>query len=223
MPLINYISTYANVFCLDMPGFGESEEFKNPWSLDEYVDFIINFINDLKIKELTVIGHSNGGRVAIKLANRKNLEFKINKIILMGSAGVIHKKSLIKKVKIYFCKFCKKILEISLIDKIFPNLLLNLKKAFGSEDYRNASPVLRESLVKLVNEDLTPFLPYINISTLLIWGENDKATPLIDGKIMEKYIPNSGLVSIRNGSHYIFLDNPCYVNNIIYSFLYGGE
>ena len=44
MSLINSISTYSTVYCLDMPGFGDSQEPNTSWNLDNYVTFVINFI-----------------------------------------------------------------------------------------------------------------------------------------------------------------------------------
>ncbi len=218
--LINSISSYSCVYCLDMPGFGKSAELKNSWNVDDYVSFIINFIKDQNIKELDLIGHSNGGRIIIKLMSKK-LDFKVNKIILIGSAGIVHKKSISKKIKIKIYKICKKILKIKLINFIFPNLLLKLKNNFGSEDYRNASPIMRETLVKLVNEDLREFLPNIKVPTLLIWGANDTETPISGAEIMEKLIPDAGLIKVENCSHYVFLEQPYYVNKIIDTFLNG--
>jgi pimeloyl-ACP methyl ester carboxylesterase len=67
------------------------------------------------------------------------------------------------------------------------------------------------------------FLPNINVPTLLIWGELDTATPISDGETMEKFIPDVGLIRIKNCSHYVFLEEPAYVNKIIYTFLNGGN
>ena len=223
MSLINSISTYSTVYCLDMPGFGESDEPKDSWNVDDYVEFVINFIEAQNIKELDLIGHSNGGRIIIKLMNYKNLNFKVNKIILIGSAGIVNKKTLSQKLKIKTYKFCKKILEFKPINKLFPSSILKLKNKFGSADYRNASPVMRETLVKLVNTDLKECLPNINVPTLLIWGANDTATPISDAEIMEKLIPDAGLVKIENCSHYVFLESAAYVNKIISTFLNGGN
>ena len=221
--LINSICEYASVYCLDMPGFGSSEEPSKSFNVDDYVSFIIDFIEAQNIEELDLIGHSNGGRIIIKLMNNKNVKFKVNKIILIGSAGIVHKKTLLQKIKIKTFKICKKILQIKIMQDIFPNLLLRFKNSFGSEDYRNASPIMKETLVKLVNEDVREFLPKINIPTLLIWGENDTATPIEDGEIMEKLILDAGLVKIKNASHYVFLEQPYYVNKIIYTFLNGEK
>lgn len=218
MTLINEISRYACVYCLDMPGFGESDEPDNSWNVDNYVSFITSFIKKQNIKELDLIGHSNGGRIIIKLMNSQKLDFKVNKIILMGCAGIIHKKTLVQKLKIKTFKLCRKILEFEPINRIRPNLLIKLKNSFGSEDYKNASPVMKETLVKLVNEDIKNFLPNINVPTLLIWGELDAATPISDGEIMERLIQDSGLIRVKNCSHYVFLEKPTYVNKIIYTF-----
>lgn len=222
MPLINSISNYANIYCLDMPGFGNSEEPDTYWNLDNYVDFIIDFIKSQNIQDLDLIGHSNGGRIIIKLMNRIDLNFNVNKIILIGSAGIVHKKSQSKKFKIKIFKLGKKIVEIKPIKTMFPNLLSKLQNKFGSEDYKNASPVMKKTLVNLINEDLRELLPNIKVPTLLIWGENDTETPLQDGELMEKLIPDSGLVKIKNCTHYVFLEQTAYVNSIISTFLNGG-
>ena len=204
-----------------MPGCGDSEEPKTGWDLDKYISFIIKFIEKLNIKELDLIGHSNGGKIIIKLMSNKNLNFKVGKIILIGSAGVVHKKSFKQMLKIKLYKILKKILQLKLIQKFFPNLIINLKNHMGSEDYRNATPIMRDTLVKLVNTDVTEYLKDINRPTLLIWGEQDTATPIGDGEIMEKLIPDAGLVRIPNCSHYVFIEQAQYVNKIIYTFLNG--
>ena len=223
MPIINSLSTYNTVYCLDMPGFGESEEPNTSWNLDDYVTFVIDFIKSQNINELSLIGHSNGGRIIIKLMNEKNLSFKVNKIILIGSAGIVHEKNLYQNSKVKLAKIGKNILELKPIKKIFPNLIMKLKNNFGSEDYKNASPIMKGTLVQLINYDLREFLSNINVPTLLIWGSNDTATPISDGKLMEKLIPDAGLIRIENCSHYVFLEQPGYVNKIINTFLNGGN
>lgn len=221
--LINSISKYSTVICLDMPGFGESEEPSKSWNLDDYISFIIQFIESQEIKELDLIGHSNGGRIIIKLMSQQNMNFKIKKIILIGSAGIVHPKTTNQKIRIRVFKICKNFAKIKLINKLFPDLLDRVKSFFGSEDYRDASPIMRETMVKLINEDVSMFLPNINVPTLLIWGENDTATPITDAELMEKMIPDSGLVKVKGCSHYVFLENPGFVNLVIENFLTGGN
>ena len=85
-----------------------------------------------------------------------------------------------------------------------------------------ASPLMKQVLVKTVNEDLTDMLPNIDVPTLLIWGERDTATPLKDAKIMEEKIPDAGLVVLKNAGHYSFLEDYFTFCAVIDSFL-GGK
>ena len=89
----------------------------------------------------------------------------------------------------------------------------------GSADYRNSSPVMRAVMSRCVNQDLTDRLPLIKASTLLLWGEEDKATPLADARLMEKSIPDAGLVSWKGCGHYSFLDNPGGFRAVLRNFL----
>lgn len=221
--LIDNLSKYRTVFCLDMPGCGKSQEPKESWNTNDYVDFINQFIESQNIQELDLIGHSNGGRIIIKFMNQEDLKVKVNKIILIGSAGIVHKKKISKKIKIKIFKLGKKILQFEPIKRAFPNTIENYQNKFGSADYKNATQIMRETLVKLVNEDLSKLLPNIKVPTLLIWGKNDTATPIEDGKLMEQLIPDAGLVGIEECSHYVFLERPEYVNLIINTFLEGEK
>lgn len=223
MAMINSIAEYRKVYCLDMPGFGKSEEPKTAWGLDEYIHFIIQFIESQGIKELDIIGHSNGGRIGIKLLNQKNLSFKVNKLILIGSAGIVHKLCFTKRMRVKMFKIGKKIVQMKPIKKRYPDLLEKLKSKFGSADYKNASPIMQQSLVKLIHEDLKEELPHIQVPTLLLWGTKDTETPIEDAELMEKLIPDAGLVKFENASHYVFLERMGQVHRIIKTFLQGGE
>lgn len=216
--IINHLADRYTVYAIDMPGFGKTSEPKTAWSVDDYVDFVIKFIEKMKINKLSLLGHSFGGRVIIKLANRDNLKFELDKLVLVDSAGILPKNKQ-KTVKTRVYKALKVIVGNNITKKVFPNALENLKKKFGSEDYKNASPIMRSVLVKVVNENLEPLLPTIKQSTLLIWGTNDTATPLSDAKIMEKLIPDAGIVEIKGAGHYSFLENPQLVNAVLDSFL----
>lgn len=216
--IINNLSSTHTVYALDMPGFGKTSEPKAPWCVDDYVDFVIKFIEKMKINKLSLLGHSFGGRVIIKLVNREKLKFEIDKLVLVDSAGILPKNKK-KTIKTRVYKVLKVAVGNKISRKMFPNALESLKKKFGSEDYRNASGVMRETLVKVVNEDLEPLLSNISQSTLLVWGTNDTATPISDAKIMEQLIPDSGIVEIKGAGHYSFLEQPQLVNAVLNSFL----
>lgn len=219
--MINHLSKSNKVYALDLPGFGKSDEPKTPWNANDYANLVIKFINKINIKKLSVLGHSNGGRIIIKMFS-KEMPFEIDKVILVDSAGIKNKKNIDKSFKIKVIKSFKSVIFNKITNKLFPGLLNKLKSKMGSVDYRNATPVMRDTLVKLVNEDLTDILSNINVPTLLIWGEMDTATPLEDAYKMEKLIPNAGLVLLKGRTHYSFLEEPDTVNRVLDSFL-GGK
>lgn len=219
--MINHLSKSNKVYALDLPGFGKSDEPKTPWNANDYANLVIKFINKINIKKLSVLGHSNGGRIIIKMFSKEK-PFEIDKVILVDSAGIKNKKNIDKSFKIKVIKSFKSVIFNKITNKLFPGLLNKLKSKMGSVDYRNATPVMRDTLVKLVNEDLTDILSNINVPTLLIWGEMDTATPLEDAYKMEKLIPNAGLVLLKGRTHYSFLEEPDTVNRVLDSFL-GGK
>ncbi len=206
----------------DLPGFGGSDEPREAWNVDAYTDFFISFMQALGIKKASLIGHSYGGRVIIKLASRENIPFEIEKIVLIDSAGILPKKTFSQKIKIRKYKILKKVFNLKVIYALFPELIDDWRSRQGSADYRNATPVMRQCLVMAVNEDLTEFLPKIKQDTLLIWGDLDTATPISDARIMEEMIPSCGLAVIEGTGHYSFLEKPVIFRNIMQSYFQIG-
>ncbi len=206
----------------DFPGFGGSDEPREAWDVDAYADFFCKFMQTLDIKKATLIGHSYGGRVIIKLAARDNIPFEIKNIVLIDSAGIMPKRSFSQKMKVRRYKILKKILNMKLVYALFPELIDDWRSRQGSADYRNASPMMRRCLVMAVNEDLTELLSKVKQETLLIWGDNDTATPVADAKLMEERIPNAGLVVLKGAGHFSFLEQPVIFKNIMKSYFQIG-
>ena len=208
--IIDHLSPRCRVVAPDLPGFGGSEEPSAPWSVDDYTDFILEFCHEVGLHTPTLIGHSYGGRIVIKLMNRPNLRISVPKIILMDGAGIKPKRGPSYYIKVYSYKAAKRLL---------PPLAEKMRGKTGSADYRNASPVMRRTMVLALNEDLTPLLSGISSPTLLIWGENDTATPLSDGQTMEKLIPGSGLVVLKDSGHFSFADRWGQCSRVLDSFI----
>ena len=157
---------------LDFPGFGESEEPPKPWTISDYVLLLEKFIKELKIKKPIIMGHSFGGRVAIKYSANHPIE----KLVLFGSPCIRTQKKLPLSTRIL-----KKLKTLPGLNEIGEYM----KKYIGSRDYRAASPVMRQTLVEVVNEDLSSFAKQIEEPTLLIWGENDEEEPVESAKMLE--------------------------------------
>ena len=213
--LINFFKQKYTVYIIDWPGWGNSNFPNTNLTVYDYADLINNFINDLDLNNLTLIGHSFGGRIIILLTGYYKKTY--DKIILMGSAGIKHKKSLFKILKQTTYKLLKK-LKFIVPKKIRKKYLDFLIAIFGSSDYKNLSNNMRHSFSNIVNEDLSLYLKDIENEVLLIWGDKDIDTPLKDGRKINKMIKESTLI-ILNGTHYVYLENIYIVNNIIYEYI----
>lgn len=207
-----------HVIAPDMPGFGLSDEPEEPWRVDDYVDFVLKFLEPFAPEKVTFLGHSFGGRVIIKMASRK-LPFEIEKVILVDSAGVKPKKTAAQKLRQRNYKIGRKILETAPVKALFPDALEEFRRSHGSVDYNSATPVMRQTLVNTVNEDIVEYMPNMKMPVLLVWGENDDATPLSDAKIMEQLMPDAGLVTLKNCGHYSFLEQQFTFNKVLASFM----
>lgn len=222
-PMIAHLSAHHTVYALDLPGFGETSEPPFAWSVNDYADFVFAFLKKMNLTKVMLLGHSNGGRIITKMVTRNPLPIEVPKIIFLGAAGIKPKKTFRQKLKVRTYKIGKSILQLKPIQVLYPDALENMRKRSGSADYNAASPLMRQVLVKTVNEDLTHLLPFISSPTLLIWGENDTATPLPDGQKMEQLIKGSGLVTVKNAGHYVFLDQMALVHKVLDSFLENKE
>ena len=175
---------------LAIPGL--TDKIKKPWNLDDYVDWIKK---EIGTKKVVLIGHSNGGRIALAFSNKfpKN----IKQLILIDSAGIYHKKFFLQIKRLLFkgaAKIGKKLVKSD-------NLRNILYKLAGESDYKNADEVQRQTMVNLISVDLTNILEKINIPTLIIWGKEDSVTPLSDGIMMHKLIKGSKLKIIDSARH----------------------
>ncbi|WP_304486122.1 alpha/beta fold hydrolase [Duncaniella muris] len=204
------------VINVDFPGFGQSEEPEEVWGVEQYTRLIEHLIYSLSLKTPPVLlGHSFGGRVGILYSSRNPVE----KLILVDAAGIKPKRTFRYYWKIYTFKTLKQLMYLIFGHDEAERRLDKRRAKAGSSDYAGASPMMRRILSKVVNEDLSDRLPMIKAPTLLIWGENDTATPISDARKMEKHIPGAGLVSFAGCGHYSFLDNPGQFAAVLRSFL----
>ena len=140
------------------------------------------------------------------------------KVVLMDSAGLIPKRKPKYYIKVGIFKAGKTILNK--IPDVGPMKELKEKmfNHVGSSDYKSSAPVLRETMKKILNEDMSELLPNIKVPTLLIWGTNDTDTPLYQAKKMESLIPDCGLVEYPHSGHFAYLENLQNVNAVLNEF-----
>lgn len=176
---------------LPIPGLTETTD--KVWQLDDYVDWLKTKL-DRELHPI-VIGHSNGGRIALAYAAK--YPAALSHLILICSAGIYHNELPIRIKRRVFgmaAKLGKKLTSSATLR----NLLYRLAR---EHDYKNATPQIRATMHNLISVDLTSRLQFITTPTLIIWGENDTITPLVDGQIMHKSIKNSKLSIVKNAGH----------------------
>ena len=207
-PLANNLCRDFKVYLVDVVGFGKSDLPEHPLKTDDFGDFLRDFIKELKIENPILIGHSNGGRTIINAVGRGIVSPR--KVVLIDSAGIKPKRSLGYYLKVGFYKTGKFILNLLPNTKGFKEFKEKLRGSVGSEDYKSSANVLKETMKNILNEDLTHLLPNISVPTLLFWGSLDTATPISDGRKMEKLIPDCGLIEYAGSTHFSYLEN---INN----------
>lgn len=214
MPLIDSLEENYRMIAIDFPGHGESDEPDGDLSLDGIAKTVEQLFKELNIEDPILVCHSFGARIAIKLAASGLIT---NKLIFTGGAG-IEQKPLSFKIKVLHYKFMKILVKTPFYKQYQTDLLANS----GSADYKSASATMKRVMSLAVSEDLTSSLPKITNPTLLFWGEEDDATPLWHGQLMNEKISNSTFISKPNLSHYAFLEASEEFNQTVKQFI-GGE
>lgn len=193
------INKNYSLYFLDLPGFGKSQDPNTVYNVNDYKNIVYEFVKKLGLEKINLIGHSFGGRIAIKMA-AENPNF-LEKIILINASGITH-NSRTKRIADIIAKIIKPVFK--------PALMQPLRKKFyfliGSEYLENIK--LSKIFTKVVSEDLTHLFSYIQKPTLIIWGKNDQVTPLYDGQLMNNLILKSKLVVLKKAGHFSFLDQP---------------
>jgi len=223
MPVVDALSEEKRVAVLDFPGFGESGKPPRHFGVSEYMELTAEFIRQTGIQKTDVICHSFGGRVTIMLA--ATYPELVDKIVFIDSAGLIRKRKPSYYLKVYHYKLMKKAARSKFGKRLYGILGIDVQNRLqnaGSADYKALDDDMKAIFVRVVNKDLKEYLKDIRSPSLLIWGENDTETPVRFGEIMEKEIPDAGLVVLKNAGHYAYLDRFPQFMKIIRHFL-GGK
>ncbi|MBN1263331.1 MAG: alpha/beta hydrolase [Candidatus Pacebacteria bacterium] len=208
-------------FCsaaLDLPGFGQSPLPPETWGVREYADSVFNFAEKKKWGSFYLLGHSFGGRIALEMAISH--PERIKKLILTG-VPVLRKSSfkrclfwlIAKSAGLFF-----KIPPFSFSKKFFSKVLYHFT---GERDYSQTSGRLRQIFKKVINYDPRSGLHEIKVPTLIVWGEDDKVTPLKNAFFLNEKIKNIQLKIVKKANHKLPYQKPKEFARIVLGFLKG--
>lgn len=208
-PVFNSLKKCFRVVALDFWGFGKSDLPADGADTYWYAAMTKKFLDALGIQSVWLIGHSFGGRVSLILAD--GYPDIVQKIVLCDAAGMKPKFSLKKKLRVLRYKICKRLVKLGLMKS-------NRLSKFGSSDFKQLDGVMQKTFVKVVNDFLEKEAKNTKAETLLVWGSEDKDTPLYMAKKLNRLIENSGLVLINGAGHFSYLDDFLLFDRVVKNF-----
>ena len=156
-------------WAVDLPGFGMSPPPAEPWGSEDYAALLATALDDLA-QPVVILGHSFGGRVAVRLAaSRPDL---VRGLVLTGVPLVRRTQGAARSPARY-----RLIRGLNKIGVVSDGRLERARRQYGSEDYRNAQGTMRDVLVRVVNESYEDDLRRIQCHVEMVWGANDTAAP----------------------------------------------
>ena len=202
-PIVQCLGRDYTTFALDFPGFGESTQPPDTWGVQDYAGWLIDAMDRLGCERAHILGHSFGGRVGIALAAR--FPARVERLILVDAAGIRPALGTAVRLRVRAFKGLRSLLGVIPIPAWRERALTRLRTSFGSADYREAN-AMRAIFVRVVNEDLRPLLPAIEVPTLLVWGERDEDVPVAYGRLMAEEIPDARLEVLPGAGHFSYMD-----------------
>ncbi|MCA9330127.1 alpha/beta hydrolase [Candidatus Saccharibacteria bacterium] len=212
-PFIMQLSKNYQVLAVDLPGFGDTQPPNEAWGLNRYADFVKAFTTKINYSPDIIIGHSNGGAIAIRGLTSG---LTADKLVLIGSAGIRGEyKGRIKIIR-YLTKIAK------LITKLLPagaqkRLRQKFYGAIGSDML--VAEHLQDSFKLIINDDVREDAGVIDVKSLLIYGDQDTSTPLKYGQLLKSKIKNSNLIVVKGGSHWLPTENTQQIVKLIKEFV----
>ncbi|NMC63742.1 MAG: alpha/beta hydrolase [SAR324 cluster bacterium] len=224
-PLAEILAADFQVHLIDLPGFGKSEAPSFAWGTKDFAQALVNYMDQKKIHKASVLGHSFGGRIAIRLASES--PERISGLILINSSGIKHTLSFRRKLKRTWVSTLRTLIRFA--DKLFAKNWYGrfFIPTFASPDFKNAGP-LKDTFVRIVNEDLSREASKIKTPCFLLWGEKDTETPLQMGEHLHKLISGSIIKVLPDLGHNMHLNagaNVCayHLRPFLLSLLTKGE
>lgn len=204
--IIAYLEPNFQIICPDLPGFGKSETPKNNWNLSDYAIWLKKFTEIINTNNFFLLGHSFGGRIAIKFSI--SWPQKIKALLLCSSAGIKQKWSVKEKIIWITVLIGNSIFSARPLNRFRDKARHLFYKLLKNKDYTRANETMKEIMKKVISEDLTPELSKISTKTFIIWGAKDNIVPIADAYIFKAKIKNSKLTILPNIRHSPHLEDP---------------
>lgn len=180
----------------DLPGFGASPPPPVAWGSRQFAELLAPVLAD---GGWTVVGHSFGGRIAVQLA--AHWPELVSDLVLTG-VPLLRRTAAAGKPPLAF----RAIKGLNRLGVLSDGRMEAERRKRGSADYRAAQGVMRDCLVRLVNEDYRELLGGIGAPVSMVWGASDTAAPLAMAEQAQALLPDATLTVSPTSGH--LLDQP---------------
>ncbi len=196
--LVKQLEDAYELISLDLAGFGKSQAPANTWGLEDYAQQVKLFLKKIDVQPYVIIGHSNGGAIAIE--GLSTHELSAAKLILLASAGVrLPAKG--RKLALGMLARSGKVATSFLPKQTRNALQQKLYKAVGSDLL--VAPGMKQTFKRIVTQDIQNDAAKLSLPTIIFNGDQDDATPLSFAKILHSRIKKSELIVLPGADHFL--------------------
>lgn len=174
-----------------LPGFGPAPAPPRAWSSADYAAALAQALEGMG--PLVVVGHSFGGRIAVRLA--ATYPHLVSALVLTGVP--LTRVSAPSRPKPLF-RLAKALYRAKLIPE---SVMESARGKYGSQDYRAASGVMREILVTVIQEDYLEDATRISCPVSMVWGELDTPAPVAAATKALDFFPSATLRVVAGAGH----------------------
>jgi len=210
----------CSVLTPDLPGFGSNPAPSQPWTIEDYFKWVQDFCEEKKLSQFFLVGHSFGGGLAVRFANR--FPERLKGLILVA-AKIRRQKNYRYYLGLILAYIGKIIFFLPPFSFLQPLAKKVLYKVLGVHDYykldSQKTVIMKETFKKVVGEDLVGYLGGIKNQTLIVWGKKDNMTPFKDAVLINQAIKGSKLEVIEEGEHALNLQFPDLLAQKIITFI----
>ena len=224
-PQVEYFRSKYRIVTYDIRGHGSSPVSDGQYTIEYFVDDLLELLDDLKIKKGVLIGLSMGGYIALRTMER--FPERVKALVLCDTKSEqdtnqakINRFRLIKEVKeTGSVKFASEFVKTIFAPHTFINNPELIEKVEDIIAHNSPFGIAGTMLALASRTDMTSSLVSIKVPTLIMTGEHDALTPPAIGKAMQQRIPGSEFTIIPNAAHMSNLENQQEFNKRLETFL----